>query len=120
MRPVSGKFLTCELPEAELHAPIRKKGLKEYTDHTISSPERLKEELGKVRREQLARDREEFIINDNCNAAPIKDSSGRIIAAISLSAFIDYMTVGEIESAVPAIVETAGKISYFMGFHSWQ
>ncbi len=115
-----GKILTCELPEQEIDSLIKKNGLKVYTPQTISNKEDLMVELEKVRTEQLARDRVEFILNDNCNAAPIRDKSGRIIAGISLSAFENYMSVDEVEATAGMLQDTARKISYFMGDNNWQ
>ncbi len=112
-----GKMLTSEFEEARLDALIEKKGLKGFTAFTITDPSQLKEELAKVREEQIARDRAEYILKDNCDAAPIRDRSGNIVAAISLSAFENYMTVDEIEAAIPAIQETARKVSYMAGYH---
>lgn len=113
-----GKILTCELEDSVLDELIKKKGLKSFTSNTITDPEALKEELRKVRADQIARDRNEYILKDNCNAAPIRDKSGKIIAAISLSAFENYMTIEEIENTIPAVQDTARKISYMAGYHS--
>ena len=113
-----GKALTCELDEAEIDAIIAKRGLKAYTPTTIATPQALKEELAKVRKEQAARDRCEFIPNDNCNAVPLRDGSGAIVAAISLTAFENYMSVEEVEAAMPALAETARNISYYLGYNA--
>jgi DNA-binding IclR family transcriptional regulator len=115
-----GKILTSELPEGELDLLIARQGLKAYTPATITDAVALKEELAKVRREGLARDRAEFILNDNCNATAIRDSSQKIIAAISISAFESYMPVEEVEGTIDALLSTARKISVFMGFSEYQ
>lgn len=112
-----GKVLTSEFDDDQLDALIEKKGLKSFTSFTITDPVLLKEELSKVREDQIARDRNEYILKDNCNAAPIRDRSGRIVAAISLSAFENYMSVEEIEAAIPAIQETARKVSHMAGYN---
>lgn len=112
-----GKTLTCEMSEPQLDELIAKKGLKGFTSYTITDPIQLKEELERVRLDQIARDRNEYILKDNCNAAPIRGRGGRIIAAISLSAFENYMSVEEIENTIPAVQETARKISYMAGYH---
>jgi DNA-binding IclR family transcriptional regulator len=112
-----GKILTCELSKAELDALIAQKGLKGFTEKTITDSKVLKQELARVRSEHLARDREEYILKDNCNAVPIRDSEGKIIAAISISAFETYMPVEELEAAIPALRNTAQRISFLAGFH---
>jgi DNA-binding IclR family transcriptional regulator len=113
-----GKILTCELEEVELDRLITQKGLKSFTSKTITQPDILKQELTRVREEHLARDREEYIIKDNCNAVPIRDNEGKIIAAISLTAFETYMSVQEIEETIPALRNTAQRVSYLAGFNN--
>lgn len=112
-----GKILTCHLPEAEIDKMITEKGLKQYTPLTLTSKEAIKEELQKVKNEQIGRDRSEFISGDNCSAVPIYGRKGEIIAALSVSALEPYMSVEEIEATIPKLRETAVKISYTMGFH---
>ncbi len=111
-----GKMLTSEFEESRLDELIEKKGLKGFTSFTITDPVKLKEELAQVREEQISRDRNEYILKDNCNAAPIRDRSGKIVAAISLSAFENYMSVEEIEATIPAIQDTARKVSQMAGY----
>jgi DNA-binding IclR family transcriptional regulator len=111
-----GKILACELPEDELDALIAQKGLKSFTENTITQADALKRELARVRSDQIARDREEYILKDNCNAVPIRNSEGKIIAAISLTAFETYMSVEEMETAIPALRNTAQRISAMAGF----
>jgi DNA-binding IclR family transcriptional regulator len=113
-----GKILTCELDEAGLDALIAKKGLRAFTENTITQADSLKRELARVRSEQIARDREEYILKDNCNAVPIRNSEGKIIAAISLTAFESYMPVEEMDAAIPALRSTAQRISYMAGFQN--
>jgi DNA-binding IclR family transcriptional regulator len=112
-----GKILTCELSESELDSLIARKGLKGFTEKTIIDPLVLKKELALVRATHLARDREEYILKDNCNAVPVRNNEGKIIAAISLSAFENYMPVQEIEDTIPTLQNTALRISYLTGFH---
>ncbi|MDR0997842.1 MAG: IclR family transcriptional regulator [Treponema sp.] len=111
-----GKILTSELEEAELDTLITRKGLKGFTGKTITRADALKRELAEVRADQLARDRAEYILKDNSNAVPVRDSQGRIAAAISMSAFEDYMPVEELETAAPALRNTARRISALAGF----
>ena len=113
-----GKILTCEMEEAELDSLITRWGLKSFTPKTITDPAALKRELERVRAEHLARDREEYILKDHCNAVPVRDKEGKIIAAISLTAFETYMPVQEIEDTIPALRNTAQRVSYLAGFHN--
>jgi DNA-binding IclR family transcriptional regulator len=111
-----GKALSCELDETELDSLIAQKGLKGFTKKTIVRAEALKRELAEVRADQIAREREEYILKDNCNAVPVRDNRGKINAAIGMSAFESYLSVEELEAAAPALRDTAQRISSLGGF----
>jgi len=113
-----GKALTCELPDDELDALIKTKGLTAYTPNTNTTPETLRAALAKVRHDQVSRDRSELIPTHNCNAVPLRDAKGKIIAAMSLAAFETYMSIQEIEDTIPILMETGRNISYFMGYNA--
>lgn len=113
-----GKVLTCEMSDVELNTLIAKQGMKKYTVKSIVNPEAFKQELKRVREEGVGRDRNELIESDNCSAVPLKDHTGKIIAAISLSALEINMSVQEVEDAIPTLKEIAKKISFMMGFNS--
>ncbi|TVQ38553.1 MAG: hypothetical protein EA384_08960 [Spirochaetaceae bacterium] len=53
----------------------------------------LRSELLQVQNQQIAADRSEYILKDNCNAAPVRDRTGKIVVAISMSAFEYQMTL---------------------------
>lgn len=113
-----GKILTCSLPEDQIDKLIAEKGLKQYTSKTLISPEAVKAELRKVNVERVARDRNEFIAGDNCSAVPIYGRDAQIVAAISISALDNYMTVQEVEDTIPTLKDTAIKVSYMLGFNN--
>jgi DNA-binding IclR family transcriptional regulator len=51
-----------------------------------------------------------------CVAAPIRDVSGRIVAAISVSSAEQYMSDSRMRGLIPDVQETAGDISRALGF----
>lgn len=51
-----------------------------------------------------------------CVSAPLRDASGRIVAAISVSSTTDYMPPERMEALVPVVTETAAAISAELGF----
>ncbi|WVX78856.1 IclR family transcriptional regulator C-terminal domain-containing protein [Niallia oryzisoli] len=59
--------------------------LDKYTENTITDHEQLIRELMKSEKQGYAIDNEEFEIGLYCIAAPIKDSVGQTIAAISIA-----------------------------------
>ncbi|MCR5290376.1 MAG: IclR family transcriptional regulator [Treponema sp.] len=113
-----GKVLVSEMYPEELECMIEKNGgLKEITIHTITDYEVLIKELKKVREQGYAVDRQELVLNDNCNAAPIRNANGKIIAAVSMSAFDNYISCEDMDKNIHFICETARQISYFMGYN---
>jgi DNA-binding IclR family transcriptional regulator len=60
-------------------------GLKAFTPATITSPDRLREQLGEIRRGAVAFDREEFAADFCCLAMPVRVADGRAVAALGVS-----------------------------------
>src|SRR5947209_12711507 len=56
-----------------------------YTSRTITEPSRFRAELRKVQTCGFAYDNEEYKAGFRCVAAPIRDTRGRVIAALSVS-----------------------------------
>lgn len=81
----AGKVLLSGMDEEEINQIISKNGLPSYTKNTITKKEELIEELKKIRANGYALDNEEREEGVMCIAAPIKDKSKKIIAAISIS-----------------------------------
>ncbi|HUX14737.1 MAG TPA: IclR family transcriptional regulator [Spirochaetia bacterium] len=111
-----GKSLICELDESDIRKIVETRGLRPYTENTITDGEELLRQVRKARTDQVTWDYSENVPNDNCVAAPVRDASRKIIAAVSLSAFTAYMTIEELETAAIRVRETARSISYAMGF----
>ena len=83
-----GKVLLSELPIGLLDEIISSRELTPLTPNTITDPDRFWDELKKVSRDGYAIDNRESAANVSCIAVPVRDSSGRIIAALSFSGFI--------------------------------
>jgi len=79
-----GKVLLANIPPDETEAIVAEKGLKRFTDKTITTWERLSEELSRVRKQGYAFDNEEIEEELKCVAAPIFVNK-QVVAAISAS-----------------------------------
>lgn len=79
-----GKAILAFSPEADVEATIAR-GLPAVTPSTIVSPELFRAELAAARRDGVAYDRAESAAAVACVAAPIRNTSGRAIAAISVT-----------------------------------
>lgn len=81
----SGKALLSERPRAEVVEILEHRGMPSLTPNSITDPRRFREELGRVRGRGYAYDIEEGVLDLCCVAAPIRDFTGEVVAAMSLS-----------------------------------
>ena len=91
-------------------------GLKPYTNHTITAPDGLREELAAIRARGYAIDECEHEIWVRCVAAPIRNGSGQVFAALSVTGGADRMTDKKLSDLAPLVVQTADTISRQIGF----
>lgn len=111
-----GKVLLAYLPEERLEQIIKKKGLHRYTEKTITSPSELKRHLALVRKRGYAIDDTEHEPEIRCVACPIRNYTGEVIAAISLTVPASRMSREEIEALAPLVRSYADRISRKMGW----
>lgn len=81
----AGKAILSRLPRERIDEIIRKHGLKERTDNTITSRERLLDELETVREQGYAYNREEEVEGLRAVGAPIVGPDDSVLGALSLS-----------------------------------
>lgn len=91
-------------------------GLPRHTPNTITEGPRLLEELASIRQKGYAIDDEEIESGLRCVAAPIRDHSGRVVAAISVAAPVQRMTKKNLQTTVPSVVAAADAISRRLGY----
>jgi DNA-binding IclR family transcriptional regulator len=112
----SGKVLLAHLDPDRRAALLTESGMPQHTPHTITSIEKLNAELTRVRSTGLATAVEEYEIGLNAVAAPVRDCSGRVIAALSVSGpayRLDPARLGELGAAVR---DGAAEVSRRMGW----
>lgn len=80
-----GKAILSALPDAEAEELVKRHGMGKFTRETVSSWERLRDELGATRRRKYATDLEENERGVRCVAAPVIDGLRGAVAAISIS-----------------------------------
>ncbi|HOJ51369.1 MAG TPA: IclR family transcriptional regulator [Syntrophales bacterium] len=86
------------------------------TPNTIVKKSDLLREIKIIQKQEYAEDREETIIGVACVGAPIRDKSGRVIAAISLTGSKTRMEERGWEEIVKAVKMTALQISSALGY----
>lgn len=80
-----GKALLAGLSDGELARLFEGVKLERFTEHTVRDFAALRREVEAIRRRGYATDDEEYTIGVRCVAAPIRDSSGAVVAAMSVS-----------------------------------
>lgn len=106
-----GKAVLAFRPEEEQQQIIAGFDYQAFTRNTVTTNERLAEDLAWIRREGYAVEREELEYGLVCVAVPILDGSGRAIAAISCSGPEGRMTEGKILQCRDALLRCAGRLA---------
>ena len=112
----NGKLLLLNYTGEELDTYIREKGLKRYTEHTITTREGLLAELKAIRERGYAYDEEERDLGIRCAAFPVRDLSGRVVAGISVSGPKERMRDEVIADKLPVLRAAAEEISGKLGY----
>lgn len=110
-----GKVLLAH-QSADVVKQIIDNGLPRFTEHTITSPDLLMEELASVRQRGYAIDDEEIEVGLRCIAAPVRNHSGSVIAAISVAAPVQRMSKKNLQTTVPTVTAAAESISRRLGY----
>ncbi len=110
-----GKVLLAFRPWPEVERIVAEKGLPALTPNTITTPDELKTELERVRERGYAYDIEEAMPELCCVAAPIRDYTGEVVAALSLSVpFYRFRERKEIYR--DAVLQATAEVSERLGF----
>lgn len=105
----AGKLLLAYLDPTPLEAELRRP-LTAYTARTLTDPRRLRTELTRIRRLGWSQDKGEGLASVLAFAAPVFDSRGHMVAALSVP-FLSGTEAGRMESIRLATVEMAATIS---------
>lgn len=113
----TGKLILAFLSEKAIENYFSSAKLKQYTLTTITDPQELRNYLQKVREQGYSEDQQERDEGLVCFAAPVRDFTGKVIAAMSISGAASRMNSRR-EELVGEIKETAEKASEACGLSS--
>jgi IclR family acetate operon transcriptional repressor len=105
-----GKALIADCDLAELKGIFAGVPLRAATRRTIVSLERLALACAKIRAEGIATDDRESLEEIRCVAAPVRDSEGRIVASVGISAPTTRFPTTRFATAGRQVSETAKAI----------
>lgn len=112
-----GKVMLAYRPMEDAREIIEKGGgLVRRTPKTIATWEDLEEELARVRERGYAVDDEEATAGGLCVAAPVRDRSAEVVAALSASGMVWEISQSRIREIAAQVVSHALTLSYKLGY----
>lgn len=111
-----GKAILAFASEEQLAEVVRTRSLKGYTAKTLTRAEALRQELREVRRRGYAVDDEEFEEGLRCVGAPVRDHSGRVVAAVSITGPAFRITPERLPALGKSVIRAAEKLSAALGY----
>lgn len=112
-----GKSLLCSLTPDERRELLPGAALVPYTPNTVTDHGRLDAEVDLVLARGYAVEREELAHGRACLAAPVREATGTIVAAISVSGPLSAIDLVDREAGLArAVVEAADSISVGLGY----
>jgi DNA-binding IclR family transcriptional regulator len=112
----SGKILLAFMKPEERREALGSDGLPRFTPHTITSFVDLNSHLDQAARAGYACAVEELEEGLNAIAAPVRDHTGVVIAALSVSGPAYRFDRDQLSKVTPAVVGAAATVSHRMGF----
>lgn len=112
-----GKCLLLGLSSQERRDVLGEE-LPKYTVNTITDHVALDAELERVSRDGFATEDQELALGRLCVAAPVRDATGQVVGAISLSGRLTLMRDYGLDRLREDVVESADRISVALGLIS--
>jgi IclR family KDG regulon transcriptional repressor len=112
-----GKVLLAFQP-ADYVKDALERELAVYTPKTVIKREAVLEMLDEVRQREHAIDDEESEGGLRAIAAPVRNHSGAVIAALGVAAPVQRMSKKVMQGCVPSVIETANAVSARLGYRS--
>jgi DNA-binding IclR family transcriptional regulator len=111
-----GKIFLSEMTSEELARYVSGAPLERFTKNTLTSVPALEKELAGIRKNGYALDNQELAEGVRCIATAIRDESGRVVAAISISTPTSRVSREQLLSFRPQVIAATSEISKALGF----
>lgn len=110
-----GRILLASLPAEDLEAYLRQTELKQFTERTITSVEKLRQVLRLISRNGYAIVDQELEPGLRSMAVPIQNPSGKIVAALNVGAHAHRVSIQEMQSKfLPRLRAAAQELSVLL------
>ena len=110
-----GKALLAQMEEARFERVLLDHPLTAFTKHTITEPERLRQEMEAIRSQGYAIDQEEKNDGMFCIAASVFDMHREAVAGISVSGPTSRISKRPVEEIAATVMEAAAQITRSIG-----
>lgn len=114
-RGAHGKVFAACMPEAEVRRILRAQGITRYTGKTVVDVETYLHDLKRISDLGFGFDDEEVERGVRSLAAPVRDSSGKVIASLGVSAPSFLIPTSSVLSLGKAVKEIAAQLSAELG-----
>jgi DNA-binding IclR family transcriptional regulator len=112
----AGKVILAYLPRAERDRLLSHVVFQRYTNTTFADRDSLEAELLNVAANGHATDNGERDAYAMCVAAPVRDSRGHVVAAISMSAVEVIANLDKLKESLPLLLDAADRVSKELGY----
>ncbi|BCJ88217.1 IclR family transcriptional regulator [Effusibacillus dendaii] len=112
----SGKVLLAH-QEPDFIKQIIENGLVKHTPNTLTNPNLLHQELAKIKTQGYATSFEELLEGVHSLAAPIRDYTGQVVAALTLVGPKQRMGRSKVAYLSKKVIEACQEISQNLGFY---
>lgn len=111
-----GKAILAFRSDSEIDEVVRTRGLRKYTENTITTLGALKQELTRVRELGYAVDDEEFEEGLRCIGAPVWDYSGKVVAALAVTGPAMRLPKESLPEIAHSVTSAAAELSKALGY----
>jgi IclR family acetate operon transcriptional repressor len=110
-----GKAIFAALPDEQIDAILKVKGLPRITENTITAPETMWASLRVIRQRGWSFDDEEHAVGTRCVASPIYDEHAEMLGAISVAGPSSRLPDARIKQLGPVVAHVAEDITRRIG-----
>jgi len=110
-----GKAIFASLPDDQIDAILKVRGLPRITGNTITTPETMWASVRVIRQRGWSFDDEEHAIGTRCVGSPIYDEHAETLGAISLAGPSSRLPDERIKQLGPLVAHTAEELTHRLG-----
>jgi IclR family acetate operon transcriptional repressor len=111
----SGRLFLAEFDDTALQSYLAAANLKAYTPFTVTSRSRLADTIRRVRRQDHAVTRQEYVLHVVGAAVPVRAADGKLYGALSVAAPDVRMNNKRLRDAVPVLRRAAERLAEQLG-----